>query len=339
MLAGRPGPGYTWRTAPPRSAMPRPAPRCSSPPSPHHRLLHLAPGAGPRPAATAAPAPGSGSGLDLAGLDRSVLPGDDFYAYANGAWLKDRRHPARALLHRPLPRGRRRRDRPHPGHRRGRRPRRGAAAGTEEQQVGDYFASFMDEAGIEARGLAPLRPALARIAALADKTGAGRRAGRLDPRRRRRAQLHQLLHRPRARPLGGAGPQRPVPERRLPAPGWPGPARTAATTPRRRRASSSCAPPYRAHLAAMLTLAGVADADARAGRVLELRDPAGRAPTPAAPTRSDVAKANNPWTRADFDARAPGLDWSAFLGAAGLDRQPGLHRLAPRRRSPAWRRW
>ena len=28
------------------------------------------------------------SGLDLAGIDRSVRPGDDFFAYANGAWLK-----------------------------------------------------------------------------------------------------------------------------------------------------------------------------------------------------------------------------------------------------------
>src|SRR5580765_287626 len=28
------------------------------------------------------------SGLDFTGIDRTVLPGDDFFAYANGAWDK-----------------------------------------------------------------------------------------------------------------------------------------------------------------------------------------------------------------------------------------------------------
>ncbi|MEA2750034.1 MAG: putative endopeptidase, partial [Myxococcales bacterium] len=44
------------------------------------------------PAATppkaASPEVASGSGIDLAGIDRTVTPGDDFFAYANGAWLK-----------------------------------------------------------------------------------------------------------------------------------------------------------------------------------------------------------------------------------------------------------
>ena len=29
-----------------------------------------------------------GHGIDLAGIDHSVAPGDDFYKYANGAWIK-----------------------------------------------------------------------------------------------------------------------------------------------------------------------------------------------------------------------------------------------------------
>ena len=33
-------------------------------------------------------------GLDVAGMDRSVKPGDDFFAYANGAWLKKTEIPA-----------------------------------------------------------------------------------------------------------------------------------------------------------------------------------------------------------------------------------------------------
>src|SRR5207237_6308995 len=38
----------------------------------------------------------------------------------------------------------------------------------------------------------------------------------------------------------------------------------------------------------------------------------------------DVHKADNPWTRTEFDTRAPGLDWSAFFKAAGLDAQPAF---------------
>src|SRR5271170_4313844 len=42
---------------------------------------------GPRSGSTA-------SGLDLAGMDRAVAPGDDFFAYANGSWLKSHEIPA-----------------------------------------------------------------------------------------------------------------------------------------------------------------------------------------------------------------------------------------------------
>ena len=33
-------------------------------------------------------------GPDLAGMDAKVLPGDDFYAYANGGWMKTTEIPA-----------------------------------------------------------------------------------------------------------------------------------------------------------------------------------------------------------------------------------------------------
>ena len=44
-----------------------------------------------------------------------------------------------------------------------------AAAGTNEQKIGDYYASCMDTDGIEKRGLAPIQPELDRIAALQSK--------------------------------------------------------------------------------------------------------------------------------------------------------------------------
>src|SRR5262247_3746713 len=45
--------------------------------------------------ATAAPAkPAQPRGIDLAGMDRSVAPGDDFFAFANGGWIKATTIPA-----------------------------------------------------------------------------------------------------------------------------------------------------------------------------------------------------------------------------------------------------
>jgi len=37
-----------------------------------------------------------------------------------------------------------------------------------------------------------------------------------------------------------------------------------------------------------------------------------------------MAKGNNPWTRADFNRRAPGVDWAALFHAARIDRVPAI---------------
>src|SRR4029078_1492700 len=36
----------------------------------------------------------TGIGINLASMDKSVVPGDDFYHYANGTWLKNTQIPA-----------------------------------------------------------------------------------------------------------------------------------------------------------------------------------------------------------------------------------------------------
>jgi putative endopeptidase len=101
-------------------------------------------------------------------VDRSVRPGDDFYRYANGGWLKTAAIPdgqssydTRALLVEKT--SQRVRD----------LIQDAAAAqpvrGSIVQKVGDYYASFMDEDGIEAKGLAPLADEMARISAITNK--------------------------------------------------------------------------------------------------------------------------------------------------------------------------
>jgi len=123
------------------------------------------------PAATPAPAPAKPElgtfGFDTAGMDRAATPGDDFFSYANGNWVKTTEIPA---------------DRPSynsfitlidTADKRTRgiidEAAANKAASGEVKQIGDYYTAFMDEAGIEARGLAPMQAELDAIAAIADK--------------------------------------------------------------------------------------------------------------------------------------------------------------------------
>ncbi|HEY0438408.1 MAG TPA: M13 family metallopeptidase, partial [Phenylobacterium sp.] len=79
---------------------------------------------------------------------------------------------------------------------------------------------------------------------------------------------------------------------------------------------------YQGHLDAVLRLAGQGQqAEARAARVLALEVAIARSHAPDADA-AEVTKQDNPWRRADFAAKAPGLDWDAWFAAAGLAAQP-----------------
>ena len=100
-----------------------------------------------------------------------------------------------------------------------------------------------------------------------------------------------------------------------------------------RQAGGDPRPPMRAYLAKLLTLAGEADADARAARDLRFRRPqtrhgamdaASRAATPTRPITR--------WARADLPRKAPGFDWTRLSStAAGVDRQRAFDRRPAQR--------
>ena len=132
-----------------------------------------APPAPPAAAATAAPPE---AGIDRAGIDSAVAPGDDFFAYANGAWIKstaippDRSSWGTGGILAELT-ARRTADLIAEA------ARTAAPEGSDARKIGDYYNTFMDEAGIEAKGLAPLQPQLAAIAAIGDKAALARVLG------------------------------------------------------------------------------------------------------------------------------------------------------------------
>src|SRR5580658_6631952 len=113
----------------------------------------------PLPAPPAPPKPSpeviGGHSIDLAAMDTSVKPGQDFFFFANGSWYKKTEIPAeRAATGVDLRL-----------HEEAEKRTRGileeaaqakAASGSDQQKIGDYYASYLDEAGIEARGIKPL---------------------------------------------------------------------------------------------------------------------------------------------------------------------------------------
>ncbi len=124
----------------------------------------------------AAPVRTLSSGVILANLDRSVRPQDDFYRFVNGQWLAKTEIPsdrsnygAFALLEeaaerdlRAIAEG---------------AAKQNAAAGSEQQKIGDFYASFMDEAAIESRGLEPLKDELTRVEQIASRQDLARYMG------------------------------------------------------------------------------------------------------------------------------------------------------------------
>jgi putative endopeptidase len=77
---------------------------------------------------------------------------------------------------------------------------------------------------------------------------------------------------------------------------------------------------YYSHVATLLRLAGFDESETRAGKVIDLEREIARTHVSLSDIE-DIGKADNLWTRADFAAKAPGLEWDAYFDAAGLGQQ------------------
>ncbi|MFQ6372820.1 M13 family metallopeptidase [Shewanella sp. YIC-542] len=257
-------------------------------------------------------------GISLAAMDTSVKPGDDFYNYANGQWMRDTQIPAdrastgafmvafdaterhKAALIAELVNA------PHP-------------AGSDEARIADFYRAYVNTDAIEKAGLQPLQADLAKIAALQNKQqlsatlGATLRAD-VDPLNATHYHTENLLGVFVTQGLATPGEVLPyllqgglgLPEREY----------YLSDDPKMQQLRQA----YRRYIATLLQTAGISDATSRAERIfaLEMKIAAAHVSREAS---EDFAKSSAVWHREDFDTKAPGIDWQAFFEAAHLGQQ------------------
>jgi endothelin-converting enzyme/putative endopeptidase len=241
-------------------------------------------------------------GYNASAMDSSVKPGDDFFDYVNGSWYK--RTPIAA-------------DRTFVGidsvlndqiDRDVRDIIEGAAkdssqSGGIDQQIGDFYASWMDEPAIEAKGLDPAKPYLHRIDAVHS------RAGLIDL-------------------FGSVGYESPVgigiyPDPKVPSRYAVGAGQSGLGMPGRDyyllkgAKYDAFRSAYKNYIAKLLTLAGESNASARADRIMALETKL--AQSHWTPERSrDVKATYNPMNRMQLAKLAPQLEWERLLKKQGL---------------------
>ncbi|CAN5524293.1 M13 family peptidase [soil metagenome] len=240
-------------------------------------------------------------GIDPSSMNKTVKPGDDFFSYVNGTWFDtvqiapDRRSAgfgtklvdeAEVNVHAIVD-----------------DLAKNPAGSPDSQKIGDLYASWMDEAGIEARGTAPLQPYLARIAAVQNTT-----------------QLQTLFA-----TIGYASPidigitpdfKDPTHYVAASSPGGLGlPSRDYYLLDGEKYVAIRKA--YRDYIVQIHALAGLSDGAAKADAIIALETALAKAEWAPEDAR-DLTTIYNPMTPAELAASAPQYDWAGMMKTMGL---------------------
>lgn len=238
-------------------------------------------------------------GFDATGMDKSVQPGDDFYAYANGAWAKKTLIPDdksnygmfTALADLSQTRTREILD---------------VAKSDPNSMIGRAYASYLDGAAVEAKGLAPIQPWLAKIRAV-DKAGLAKLLAEAD-----RSGVQHFFG-------GYVGQDDKNPDVYIYTVFQGGigmPDRDFYLKDGERNAKLQAA--YLKHLENVLLLAGETNAAARAQAIYDFEKQVATVHWDKNDS-SDATKTYNKMTIGELTQAAPGFDWAAFVKGIGIN--------------------
>ncbi len=242
-------------------------------------------------------------GVELNGIDADTKPGNDFYTFAGGRWMKETPIPAdrsrwgmfdalgeeseanvRKILEEQLEDNRR--------------------AGSDLQKVTDYYSAYLDTAGIDQKGFAPARPMLDAIAAATTHTDIVKLMGRPDV--------------PGEAPIAmGVTLDEKDPDRYVVAVGQSGlglPDREFYLNDDKQFRNLRAK--YEAHIERVLSMIGDDDAAANAKAVIDLEIQIAKRHWPIA-DRRDREKTYNPRTIAELEKEAPSFPWKDYLAVQG----------------------
>jgi len=251
------------------------------------------------------------SGINKKNMDTLVKPGDNFAMYVNGAWMKTAKIPAdkssygafdmlydqsqkdvKAIIEEAA--------------------KGNSAEGSDEQKIGDYYASFMDRKGRDAKGIAPIQPELKAIDAIASYDdlaayfGKANRAGVAIP---FSVSVMSDFKDPTKHTLvtwqGGLG----LPEREYYL------SNDAKMTDIRQK--------YVAHIEKMFQLANMPNAAESAAKIMALETALATQQMKKEDTR-DIVKLYNVYAVKDLKTLMPDFNWMAMLKNAGVDREKKL---------------
>src|SRR4051812_15136858 len=258
---------------------------------------------------------GSAAGIVTASMDKAVAPGDDFFAYANGNWVKNtpipedrsaigaffiadqqRERQTRELLNGIL----------------GSKP----TAGSNEALIANYYNAYLNTDAIDRAGLAPARADLDAIAGIADKRQLSAAIGGTlradtDPLNATNFQTENLFGVFVTQGLSDPGPQ--IPYLMQGGIGMPEREYYLSTDPNMTPVRDE----YRKYIGQVLQLAAYPDPQGATRRIVDLETKIARAHATREESE-DFAKGATIWSRAELEHNAPGIDWPALLDTAQL---------------------
>lgn len=257
---------------------------------------------------------GQDIGIQTSWMDKSVTPGDDFFSYADGSWVKSTQIPAdrsriggffiadqlrekntRAMFDDIL--------------------KKNPSSGTDAL-IANYYKAYANTDAIDRAGLAPAKADLAKIAGIADKhqlsaaIGGTLRAD-VDPMNATNFRTENLFGIFVTQGLATPGEQ--LPYIMQGGIGLPDAQYYVSADPK----MSEIRNKYKTYVQTILQDAGYPDPQGASARIMDLETKIAKAHE-SREQSEDLKQGATVWTRQQLEQKAPGIDWTALLGAAGL---------------------